>query len=947
MGLPKEPSSHEKQLVVLGRTLQALREEKTVDGLVKIGLDYFQTEFDYALVWVGLYDRAEHRLIGKGGTLPDLLKGDAGLLKQKVSLDPGDLLEQVVMQQRAIAIPDLREETRAGGWQTIAQKTGIQGTAIFPIRHQNQCLGVVMLGAMLWGTSPHVEEKARLGMVLGGLAEALFQIETEAQRRQTKRPDEPLLLLLSKLGSLPTLTKRLEAIVAETHRFLAADRPAGEAASQRTSVYWYEREHRYFWRRTGNRAIPPGEAETKLLVQEMSGFYQALTADQLVCMGEANSSFKADTTGRLMQQLQAQSLIAAPILFQGELRGFLTVEGSDPRIWSEEDKSFVRAAAQLIALTAPLEEMEEAIQQVKQDQILTAEVSRALYSEEDWRNSLKRCAEQVCDRLKVERFLVLLHNGDQQQFDICFQYQPKSRRPLAAPLMAVNAVDWQMLERSTEAIGIENLEDDLKLMTWRKSFLDLEVRSLLVCSSAIGKPIEGLVVVAHEASRSWSQADRELLRVVSQQIGLLLHQFQLQRQTDQLQKQLQVVQWGLTTMQQATELEALEQSAMQHVAQLLHAPLTALISWQPGRTTAHISTAVVAKPGFKVATELPIPIYTDLLIQSALQTDGLLPLTIEEVTPETRHWLNGTEIGQLLVMTLRTAPDHEPAAIVLIGNERTAPNYSSSQLASLGTLMTQFAWCRRYLILTQTLLHQRQQLAQLNWYKMRRLDEVYRILNIALRRLNELSHQKDATASMRYQQTLRHLGNTLTSLTPVLKYERWQLHHEHEAIPLASLLKRSLERVDVIIKQRQLWSQVHNEASLSIGGDIAKIEFVLYEMLSAACHRSPVGGRLDIWCRQIEERWLELSITDHGVIEQRLLEELATGRLTDLLAPSTLDQPPGLHLSVCQTLMQQLGGECRLYRLEDDRILSRLMIPVAVGISGTQINRSDGMSTFF
>ncbi|MEP0922154.1 GAF domain-containing protein [Leptolyngbya sp. ST-U4] len=944
MGLPKEPSSYEKQLVALGRTLQALREEKTIDGLIKIGLDYFQAEFDYGLVWIGLYDRAEQLLIGKGGSLP---KGEPSLLKQKVSLNPGDLLEQVIMQQRPIAVPDLREESRAGGWRTVAQRMGIQGTAIFPIRHQGQCFGVVMLGALLWGTSPHIEEKARLSMVLGGFAEALFQIETEAQRQQTKRPDEPLLLLLSKLGSLPTLAKRLEAIVAETHRFIVPDSLKGGSASYRTNIYWYEREHRYFWRRTGNRAISPGEAETKILVQDIGSLYQTLTADQLVCIGEANSSFKADTTGRLMQQLQTRSLIAAPILFQGELRGFLAIEGTEARIWSEEDKSFMRGAAQLIALTAPLEEMEVAIQQVKQDQILTAEVSRALYSEDDWRNSLKRCAEQVCQRLNVERFLVLLYNGDQEQFDICFQHQPKNRRPLVAPLVALNPVDWQMLERSTEAISIENLEDDLKLMTWRKPFLDLEVRSLLICSSAIGKPIEGLLVVAHEAPRSWSRADRELLRVVSQQIGLLLHQFQLQHQTEQLQKNVQVVQWGLTTMQQATELDVLEQSAMQNIAQLLQAPLTALISWQPGRTVAQISTAVVAKPGFRVATELPIPIYTDMLVQTALQTDGLLPLTIEEVTPETRHWLNGAEIGQLLVLTLRTAPDHEPTAIVLIGREKTSPNLAGSQLAALGTLMTQFAWCRRYLILTQTLVNQRQRLSQINWYKMRRLDEVYRILNIALRRLNELGNQKDATASMRYQQTLRHLGNTLTSLTPVLKHERWQLHQEYESIPLASLLKRSLERVDVIIKQRQLWSQVHNEASLSIGGDIPKIEFVLYEMLSAACHRSPLGGRLDIWCRQVEDRWLELSITDHGVIEQRLLQELDAGRMADLLAPSTLDQPPGLHLYVCQTLMQQLGGECKLYRLEDDRILSRLMIPVAAGISTTQINRGDGMSTFF
>ncbi|WP_225913831.1 GAF domain-containing protein [Leptolyngbya ohadii] len=940
MGSLKEPSSYEKQLVALGRTVQSLREEKTVDGLIKIALEYFQAEFDYSLVWIGLYDRSEHRLIGKGGHLP---KADAAVLKQKITLEPGDLLEQVVIQQRPIAVADLRQESRAGVWRSIAQKAGIQGTAIFPVRHQNQCLGVVILGAVLWGTSPHAEEKTRLSMVLGGLGEALFQIETEAQRRQAKRPDEPLLLLLSKLGSLPTLTKRLEAIVAETHRFVAPDR---------TNIYWYKREQRYFWRRTGNRVLTPGEsADTKIAVQDINGFYQSLAADQLICIGEATSSFKADGTTRFMQQLQAQSIIAAPIRFQGELHGFLTVEGADPRIWLEEEKNYVRGIAQLIALAAPLEEMEETIQQVKQDHLLTVELSRALYSEEDWRNTLRSCAEQVCQRLKVERFLVLLHSGSpnegREQFDICFQYQPKSRRPIPDPLMSLSPVDWQMLERSSEAIGIENLEDDLKLMSWRKSFLDLEVRSLLICNSAIGKPLEGLVLVAHESTRSWSHAERELLRVISQQIGLLLHQFQLQRQTDQLQKNVQTVQWGLTTMQQATDLEALEQATMEQVAQLLQVPLAALISWQPGRTMAKLSTAVVAKPGFRVATELPIPIYTDLLIQSALQNDGLLTLPIEDIPPETRQWLNGPEIEKLLVLTLRTAPDHEPSAIVLIGTESTARPWTESQLTALGTLMTQFGWCRRYLILTQTLLGQRQQLTCLNWYKVRRLEEVYRILNIALRRLNELSQSKDGTTGMRYQQTLRHLGNTLTSLTPVLKNERWQINQDYESIPLASLLKRSLERVNPIVKQRQLWSQVHNEASLSIEGDIAKIEFVLYEILSAACHRSPAGGRLDVWCRQVEDQWLELSITDHGAIEQRLLEELETGRLVDLLAPSTLDQPPGLHLYACQTLMQQLGGECKLYRLEDNRILSRLLIPIAICIPGTQINRSDGMSTFF
>lgn len=946
MGVQKEPSSYERQLVALGRALQAIREEEDTDGLVKLTLDYIQAEFAYALVWLGWYERVEHRLLGKGGTTP---LGDSSFLRQRITLNPGDLLEQVVIQQRPIGVPDLREEPRAGEWRKAAQKFNIQGTIIFPIRHKDRCFGVVLLGSSLWGTSPHSDEKVRLSLILGGLAEAFYQVEMEQQRQQAKRPDEPLLSLLTKLRSIPTLKKRLEAIIDETHQFIAPNR---------TNIYWYEPQRRYFWRRIGNRDKNPGTADAVpdvgIPVQEVTGLYQALTADQVVSIGEARSSLKADMTGRLMQQIQARSLIAAPILFQGELRGFLAVEGLEARIWSEEEKNYVRGAAQLIALTAPLEEMEETILQVKLDQSLTSEISHALYSEDDWQNAMKRCAEQLCRRLQVSRFLILLYEKDQKKFEICYQHQPNSRRPVPSPLDNLNPVDWQMLERSTETIGIENVDDDLKLLAWRQAFLDLDVQSLMACSTSTGKPLEGVVVVGHEAPRSWNRVERDLLRVVSQQIGLLLHQLHLQRQVDQLHKTYQAVQWGLTSMQQMHQLDSLERAAMQQIAQLLQVPLATLVTWQPGRTVAKVTAPIVSKLPFSVVTDMPIPIYTDLLVQWALQTDGLLTVGIDDISPETRQWLNGAEIGQVLAITLRTAPEHEPTGIVLIA-DRADRTWTENQLSALGILASQLAWCRRYLILTENLLDRRETLEQLNWYKQRRLEEMYRILGVGVRRLNELSHQKDGLSSMRYQQILRHLGSTLTNITPVLKHEQWKFHSDYETIPLASLLKRSLERVDSLIKQRQLWSQVHSEANLSIGGDIPKIEFVLHEILTAACQRSSSGGRLDIWCRQMDTRWLELSVTDGGAIEQRMVNELQVGRGIDLLAPSTLDIPPGLHLAICQSLMEKLGGEFNLYKLEDGRVLSRLIIPIAAGLlsSGNTNNTSNTshetneMSSFF
>lgn len=931
----KEPSNYERQLVALGRALQGLREEKTVDGAVKVVLDYLQQDFAYVLTWLALYDRFEHRLSGKGGLCTT---GDTAFLRQRMNLNPGDLMEQVVIQQRPLGIPDLRDEPRAGEWRKLAQRFNVQGTLILPIRHRDCCFGIVLLGSSLWGTSPHAEEKARLSMLLGGLAEVLYQFEMEEQRQRAKRPDEPLLNLLNRLRMLPSLKKRLEAVVDETHRFVAADR---------TNIYWYEPQQRFFWRRLGNRDKTTHQTVTTsdqiLPVQELGSFYQTLSADQIVAIGEAQSKLKADTTGRLMQQIQARSMIAAPIVYQGELLGFLTVEGMQARMWLEEEKNYLRGVAQLLALISPIEEMEASIQQVKQDQALSSEVTHALYSEEDWRKTLRHCGEQLMQRLKAERFWVLLYNSDLQKFELCYQHQAGNRRPVTVTLENLNAVDWQMLERSSEPIGIENLQDDLKLMAWRQVFLDLQVQSLLVCNTAIGKPIEGLVVMGHEEARSWSRTDRDLLKVISQQIGLLLHQFQLQTQSDHLQKTYQAVQWGLKTMQQIQQPERLERSSIQQMAQLLQVPLAALITWQPGQAVGKIAASIFAKPQFGLACEQPISIANDPLIQWALQNDEFVPIAATELDSRTRQWLTGSEIGQVLIYTLRTAPEHEPTSLLLLA-DRSDRVWSQQQLSALGILSNQLAWSRRYLTITEILLSQRSTLEQLNWYKHRRLEEIYRILSVGVRRLTELSQQKETVVSMRYQQVLRHFSNTLTAATPLLKQEQWQLYTEPESIPLASLLKRSLERLDALIKQRQLWSQVHNEASLSIGGDIPKIELIVHEMLTLACLRSPLGGRLDIWCRPVDANWLEMSITDNGMIDPRLLEQFEIGRAGDLLSPSLLDQPPGLHLVICQALVQRMGGDVSLDYLEDGRLLTRLILPVA---TSSTVRTEHEISGFF
>jgi GAF domain-containing protein len=915
MGQLTEPNPYDQQLVALSRVLQVLREGNQSDAIAIAVLNYLKANFAYDLIWLGLYDRIGHRITGKGGKT---VNTEDPLLKQRLSLTSGDVLEQVVIQQRPLTFPDLREELRASEWRKLAQKYGIQGTMIFPISYKDRCFGAVILGSKMWGHFPKTEEKALMLMVLGGLAASLDRVETEFQQTQIKRIDQPLTKLLNELRSLPNLGQRLETIVETTHQFIQPTR---------TSVYWFEHQQRYFWRRiTNQKQARPDDNQpvSGMTVQEMSSFYQALMADQVVSIGESMSSLRADVTSRVMQNIRARSLMAAPILYQNELLGFLAAEGAEARIWQEEEKNFIRSAAQMIALASPLENMESTIEQAKLDQALTAEIAHSIYDSNDWKGSLKNAADLLGKRLKTDRFIVLLYDPDQSLFEVCYQSHPKQRKALASTLGMLSPIDWEMLERKQGAITIETLEDDLRLAAWRQVLLELGVRSLLVCGTTSGASVEGLLLICHDAPRAWSSAEGELSQVVARQIGLILRQWQLQRQNEQQQKIYQTIQWGLTTIQQSNQLDLLERSALQYIAQVLQAPMALIVSWFPGKRVGRLVQSVESDRRFSCNPVLKVAIDTDLLIQRALAHDGLLTISIDDISVETRQWLNAPGMGQLLVITLRTAPEHEPTGIVIIADalERV---WVDRHLTAFNTLVNQFAWSRRYLLMSESYKVQRERLERLSWYKTRRMEDMYRTVKAGIRRLSESGHPIDP----RHQQVLRQIDDAIEPIRSVVRDEQWQLTARTETVPLISVLRRALDRVDHLIKQRQLWSQVHNDTNPMLRGDITKIELVIYELLLLACQRSQPSGRLDIWCREIDSEWIEVSITDDGSVEPRLLEDLEAGKSVDLLSPSTIDKPPGLHLAICQSLMKQMGCQFNLYKLEDGRIMSRLVLAIA------------------
>lgn len=970
MGQEQRPKDLDEQIAALERVLQTLREEENVEVLVETALAYLQAEFDWRLIWIGLYDRQAHRLFGKGGMTPN---GDLSFLKQRFSLTPGDLLEQVVIQLRPVGVPDLRSENRAGEWRKAAQTYNIQGTTLFPLRYKDRCYGVILLGTDEWGVSPKPGEKTQLAIVFGALATALYQIEKDWQRQQVKHPDESLLALISQLRELRSLDQYLQAVVEQAHEFIEPTR---------SNVYWFERERRYFWRRVSNRQVAPGLGSIRpasgITVQDLGEFYQALAREEIVWIGESHSSLKTELTGRLMQQIRARSLLAAPIVLEGELLGFLAVEASEPRIWQDNERHYLRGAAQLVALTAPLSEMEEKIQQTQLDRDLTAGIARAIYSDADWEATLKNTAEQLCSRLKCEYFLLLLYCEEQNRFEIVCQNLPRNRRQVPSALNALAAADVGLLQESGEPLAIENWEEDGRLGAWREVLVEAGVRSLLASStrgkhsegenpnrkSKIPNPksIEGLLVVGHSATRTWRRTERELVRVVSQQLGLILHSWQQSSEIEKYQQFERSIKSGLAVLQHSGEqhsgeqhsaasatmfpelpLQKLDRNFAQHVSMTIACPLVAVITWNPGSESGSISAAVAANPVFALNPEAVIPVQTDALIQQTLVVNDVLQQSMSELPLATKRWLRSPGIGEILAVALRSAPEHAPAGIVVVA-DAAGRQWSELSVNLLSSMASQLAWWRRYLAVQSAQESQRLDLEMLNWYKQRRFEDFYRTVGAGVKELGELSQsilqsakeQKDALKTLRYQQVLRQIGNALGSIHLVLKQEQWRLQFGQDAVPVSAWLRRSLDRTAPLVKQSEILLEVNRETAVSlpagqtlgVRGDSIKLDLILCELLAQACRRSGVGDKIEIRSLILGEDWLELSVIDSGECDRQLLAGFNSGFHGDILAV-TSNRSIVQNLLICQRAVRLMGGDFSVEILENNLIVARLVLPLA------------------
>lgn len=913
----------ERRLAAVARLLKLVRETDDFDTLIKTLLQSLQEEFHYPVIWLGLYNPAQQHVTSCDYIAPHPHR----LLESTFTLTAGDLIEQVLIQQRPLLISDLRVEPRVGHWKTLAETFDIQGALLFPVRRREVCHGLILFGTSYWGQTIDASDRTFLATIGGILADVLHEREQAQQAERTQNVSQCLAQLIGHLKEDADRDRQLNALAHSLFEFITPDR---------VRVFWLDPGRFEFWERLTLSSTKKGgcvqfsreSSSLAISPADMGGAYQSLHTRQSLVVGESQSSLATTIPEKFLQLLNARALMLAPIFQHQTLEGFISVECKLPRLWADRSRDYLTMLAGLAGLLAPIAAVESLKQQQQTDLQLLTGMIHSIQSDQDWQETLDACSKELLQQLESQHLLVLQHDAERKEYTLAFHKSVASQKSLPRTWPNLDEVDWQMLIQRQEAIGVNDLTTDLKFFPWQDNLRMLQAKALLVCNVFPGKSPAGVVLLISHRLRYWQPSAGQLFQRFAEQVGLILNQWQLQRQTERQKEQFRSLEWGLQEFRQSSQLVQLEDATNRHATTLLGIPLAVQVTWKAGASTASIGQAISDHAHFSVDSTVEVSVPEDTMIAWAVQADGPLVLGWEDLPEETRHWLSCPAGSKCLIVALQTADDSAPAGLWLLA---ATPDYqwTNYRLSLVELLASQLAWSRRYLNMVNALKSQTEDLAALNWYKHYQFEEIHRHLQSILQRINNPITRGKGLTAQRQLQVVREVNTLNARVQETLEQEAWRIKSRLQTMSLDSLMERSMERVAPLAKQRDLKITIHTDNSqIALKGDLRKITPIFYEIIASACRRSPPHEQVDIWCHPLEETWLELLVADSGDVPEALIVELQNHQKNDILAPSLLQVPPGLHLSVCQTLIQTLGGSFSLQKGDDDRTISRITLAI-------------------
>jgi GAF domain-containing protein len=926
-------TDYSKRLTDLQRCLVTLHKQHSPRELAETVVSFLRESFAFDFIWIGQYSSAQNLLSGLGGYLG---KGDSSVLSRSWSILPGDLFDQVLLTGAAAETPDLRAENRIGDWQAIAQKYGIQGAMILPIRHHHKSQGILIVGSTLWGTyPPRSEESTALELVISALGAAFYSPQVSAHNTSVQ-DGAVLWRAIDQLMSSPSFEGRIEKALGIAFETLK---------SAKVSLYRIDPVqrscylHTFYSERQGKRGLVKPHTRTELSLQDIATFHQYLSYNPVLGVADVNSVADShNAPARLMGLTKVQAMLCVAIHRNQQLYGFLAVEEEGPRLWTEDEKQLLKTLGQLLGSSAMASD--EVPGQSKFERCLKG-LQNPVCDKQQWFALLQQGLEALCLEYGAQWSAIFDYDLEEHQF-ICVAKGQTIRRKSSFPdlLPALSEVDFGLLERSVLPIQINLAAQDLKFLNWHPPLLEVGVQNLLILKMKGKRGVDPILLLGMDQASRWLEQDCQTLNDTAKQLGQFLEDHRRWQQTQVQHQLLQDFIQGFSAVQQLPLGAERCAAAGITLQQFLGVDSLILLQWTPAQAFATITYRSLASD-LEVLPQSAIVWKTDQLLRQVLQN----PISAEHSTnchsfswsaslliAQADPWIESSNAVEGFAIPMRCPIGEETFGVILAITSQPR-RWQKFEYEGASLVATTLAEGCRADYIQSVLTHNHEQLECLNWYKQRQIEQLAQCWQAQTAHLQAWLPPKEANPSgslrNRKPQPIEVLSQSFQSIETILKGEVWQLSMASELLPLATLLRRSLERIEPIVKERQLWTQVHNappNTMVQVPG--LKLELILTELLLTSCYRTKISSRVDIWCRLPSPEWVEITITDMGRLNPQLAHDIREQSYRSPLYPSAANTLPGLHFKICQILIHQLGGEFDVGQLEDGRVYSRVLLRV-------------------
>ncbi|HEY9824519.1 MAG TPA: GAF domain-containing protein [Stenomitos sp.] len=944
MHQPSVRTEYEKRLAAFYQYLHDLQKQDSVAAIGKATLHFLKEWFQFDLIWIAHCQTQSQVLTGIDGVLPNPGR-DQGVLHREQPILPGDLFDQVLLTGRSQQIPSLKQEQRVGEWQAIAQRQGIQGTLVLPIRYRQQPLGILLVGTTLWGGHPRSEELTELKMLTETLGAALYTLRERSGAQPTTHAPHQLADVVDKILSNSRLEDRAKVVLEYIHAVIQPSRTCLYAFdSQEQSCRLLDIYTGSSGKRTTTRSIPIVE----VALQDIAAFYQYTLQNPLVAVADVQGMISNQyAPTRLMGMTRSRAWLSAPIFDQGKLVGVLAAEHQEARLWNDQDKQSIQLMAKLLGQGGQSDPTSMPLglgEQTSLDSLFNALRDTDDQSEQ-WEKTLFYCLEQIGLQFALRWAAIFTYRESDESYYCRAQFVHKKRQSLPSCLPELSDVDAKLLRRMSAPLGIVSIEQDLRLLNWRQPLADRGAQAYLLIKLNPGKAIGSFLLLGSDLQRTWTPNDMEMAESVGKKLGHLFERREAWLQIQAKSQAMTCLSQGLQSIQQNRKLESLFSVAAQALQQFLGTEALMIVRWEPGQTEGTIA-GLINTSKVQIDASLPIPWQTDPLIQELLRqsqtgsdnsASGLAHLRgpIQEWTGQNNGWIRGMGYAEILAIPMVLYPE-DPCLGMVVALDYRHQYWSDFQKEGVKLLTGELTAHYRSHYLLGNLARTQKRLECLNWYKQRHLEHLCQMWTEQMSKFQVLLSGPASEGSTggtglkgRHRHPAGELYQAFSAMEQILKTEVWDLQLSADTLPLATLLRRALERIEEVSKARQLWIQIHNlTPSVSIQIPGPKLELMLVELLLAACYRSKSGDRIDVWCRVLQDNWIEISITDNGKLNPQLIHALQQRSSQVPLEQSVLESVPGLHFKVCQSLAERLGGHLEVALLEDGRSLSRFILPL-------------------